>query len=213
MYLISIKSVEPGDIALRPQLKKIIGFSLRYLPAFKVLGGTFFIHSLVTLFSFAVTPSCLSSATDVSRLGYSVYSFAVTPSCLSSATGKFVPPECNMAAACQGQVLAERTSSRMKRKAKCIPGLSTWDALAPFRNVDLSSMRLLTDEVLSGMSAQTFSRSLDAITLKGLFGSNARLIVEDPAPGVPRVAMPRCLRLNIGDLYDRMGRLEIRQGS
>ncbi|GKA56848.1 hypothetical protein Tco_0755920 [Tanacetum coccineum] len=72
---------------------------------------------------------------------------------------------------------------------------------------------LLTDEVLSGLSAQNFSRSLDAITLKEMIGSNARLIVEDPAPGVLRVAMPRCLRPNIGDLYDRMGRLEIRQGS
>ncbi|GKF12692.1 hypothetical protein Tco_0050618, partial [Tanacetum coccineum] len=51
--------------------------------------------------------------------------------------------------------------------------------------------------------------SLDATTLSELIGSNGRLIAENPAPGIPRVAMPS---LTIKDLYDLMGHMEIRQG-
>ncbi|GJU72611.1 hypothetical protein Tco_1264016 [Tanacetum coccineum] len=71
---------------------------------------------------------------------------------------------------------------------------------------------VLTDEVLNGLSAPTYYRSLDAITLKELIYSNGRLIPEDPSPSVPRFAMSRAPRPTINDLYDRMGRLEIRQG-
>ncbi|GJY19848.1 hypothetical protein Tco_0392414 [Tanacetum coccineum] len=73
-------------------------------------------------------------------------------------------------------------------------------------------MRLLTDEVLNGLSALTFCRALDATTLRELVDSNGRLIAEDPAPGVPRVAMPKPSRTSMQDLYDRMGNMEIRQG-
>ncbi|GKD71824.1 hypothetical protein Tco_1325914 [Tanacetum coccineum] len=45
-----------------------------------------------------------------------------------------------------------------------------------------------------------------------LIDSNGRLIAEEPALGDPRVAVPRPLRHSIFDLYNRMGRMEIRQG-
>ncbi|GKB48345.1 hypothetical protein Tco_0899098, partial [Tanacetum coccineum] len=70
-------------------------------------------------------------------------------------------------------------------------------------------MNLLTNKVLDGLSAPTYCRALDATTLRELIGSNGSLIVEDPVPGVPRVAMHRPPRLSIGDLYDRMGRMDI----
>ncbi|GKB80918.1 hypothetical protein Tco_0947813, partial [Tanacetum coccineum] len=73
-------------------------------------------------------------------------------------------------------------------------------------------MNLLTDKVLDGLSAPTYCRALDATTLRELIGSNGSLIVEDPVPGVPRVAMHRPPRPSISDLYDRMGRMDIRQG-
>ncbi|GJT83795.1 hypothetical protein Tco_1058137 [Tanacetum coccineum] len=42
---------------------------------------------------------------------------------------------------------------------------------------------LLTDEVLNGLSAPVYCRSLDTTTLRELIDSNGRLIVEVPAPG------------------------------
>ncbi|GJT18708.1 hypothetical protein Tco_0877414 [Tanacetum coccineum] len=74
-------------------------------------------------------------------------------------------------------------------------------------------MGLLTDEVLNSLSAPTYCRELDATTLKDLIGPDGRLIVEDPAPGVPRVAMPRVPCPSMQDLYDRMGNMKIRQGT
>ncbi|GKD84691.1 hypothetical protein Tco_1355845, partial [Tanacetum coccineum] len=71
---------------------------------------------------------------------------------------------------------------------------------------------LLTDEVLNGLSALVYCRSLDATTLRELIGSNGRLIAEDPAPGVSRFVMPRPLRPIMQDLYERMGSMEIRHG-
>ncbi|GJU18346.1 hypothetical protein Tco_1146312 [Tanacetum coccineum] len=49
--------------------------------------------------------------------------------------------------------------------------------------------------------------------LRELIGPDGRLIVEDPALGVPRVAIPRCLRPSMQDLYDRMGNMVIHQGT
>ncbi|GJV97791.1 hypothetical protein Tco_1549368 [Tanacetum coccineum] len=73
-------------------------------------------------------------------------------------------------------------------------------------------IRLLTDEVLDGLSAPIYCRSLDAATLRELIGPNRRLITKDLTPGVPRFAMPRPPRPKLKDLYDRMGRMEIQQG-
>ncbi|GKA71533.1 hypothetical protein Tco_0777672 [Tanacetum coccineum] len=72
-------------------------------------------------------------------------------------------------------------------------------------------MELLTDEVLNTLTALTYCRALDATTLRELISSNGRLIIEDPALGVPRVAMPRGTHPSMHDLYDRMGNMEIRQ--
>nr|GEY80587.1 hypothetical protein [Tanacetum cinerariifolium] len=71
---------------------------------------------------------------------------------------------------------------------------------------------VLTEEILNALSALTYCRPLDATTLREMIGSNKRLIAEDPAPGVPRVAMPILSCLTINDLYDRVGRMKIRQG-
>ncbi|GJZ86115.1 hypothetical protein Tco_0657725 [Tanacetum coccineum] len=73
-------------------------------------------------------------------------------------------------------------------------------------------MSLLTDEVMNSLSAPTYCRALDATTLRELIRSNGRLIVEDPAPGVPRVAMTKGPRPSMKDLYDQMGNMEICQG-
>ncbi|GKF58807.1 hypothetical protein Tco_0172344, partial [Tanacetum coccineum] len=55
--------------------------------------------------------------------------------------------------------------------------------------------------------------ALDATTLRELIGPDGRLIAEDPTPGVPRVATPRGLCPSMQDLYDRIGNMEIRQGT
>ncbi|GJU22161.1 zinc knuckle CX2CX4HX4C containing protein [Tanacetum coccineum] len=71
---------------------------------------------------------------------------------------------------------------------------------------------LLVDEVLDGLSVLIYCRPLDATTLSELIDSNKRLIAEDLALGVLRVAMTRPLRPTMQDLYDIMGNMEIRQG-
>ncbi|GJX28814.1 hypothetical protein Tco_0236893 [Tanacetum coccineum] len=71
--------------------------------------------------------------------------------------------------------------------------------------------RVLTDEVLRSLSAPTYYRDLDTTTLRDLIDFEDRLIPKDPQPGVPRVGFPRPLRVSMQDLYDRMGRMEIRQ--
>ncbi|GJW59158.1 hypothetical protein Tco_0166062 [Tanacetum coccineum] len=72
-------------------------------------------------------------------------------------------------------------------------------------------MRVLIGEVLNSLSAPTYYRALDTTTLRELIDSEGRLIPEVPAPGVPRVAVPRGPRPSMQDLYDRMGSMEIRQ--
>nr|GEY08895.1 retrotransposon Orf1 [Tanacetum cinerariifolium] len=74
----------------------------------------------------------------------------------------------------------------------------------------LKKIGLLTDEVLNSLSALTYCRALDATTIRELIAYNGRLIVEGPAPGVPRVAMPRGPLLSVQDLYDHMGNMKVR---
>ncbi|GKA37677.1 hypothetical protein Tco_0724242 [Tanacetum coccineum] len=69
---------------------------------------------------------------------------------------------------------------------------------------------VLTEDVVRSLSALIFCRDLDTTTLRDLIDSDGKLIPEDPQPGVPRVGIPRPLRASIQDLYDRMGRMEIR---
>ncbi|GKE57349.1 hypothetical protein Tco_1496534 [Tanacetum coccineum] len=83
---------------------------------------------------------------------------------------------------------------------------------AKHQNGMAKKMGLLTDEILDGLSAPIYHRSLDATTLRELIGPNGRLIVEDPTPGVPIFAMPRTPHPTLQDLSYRMGYMEIQLG-
>nr|GEU65999.1 hypothetical protein [Tanacetum cinerariifolium] len=67
------------------------------------------------------------------------------------------------------------------------------------------------EDVLRSLSAPVYCRDLDTTTLRELIEFESRLIPEDPQPGVPRVGIPRPPRASTQDLYNRMGRIEIRQ--
>ncbi|GKD29775.1 hypothetical protein Tco_1240553, partial [Tanacetum coccineum] len=71
--------------------------------------------------------------------------------------------------------------------------------------------RVLTEDVVRSLSALVYCRDLDTITLRDLINFEGKLIPEDPQSGVPRVGIPRPQRASMQDLYDRMGRMEIRQ--
>ncbi|GJS87550.1 retrotransposon ORF1 [Tanacetum coccineum] len=71
--------------------------------------------------------------------------------------------------------------------------------------------KVLTEDVVRSLSAPIYCRDLDTTTLRDLIDSDGKLIPEDPQPGVPRVGIPRPPRASMQDLYDRMGRMEIRQ--
>ncbi|GKB42790.1 hypothetical protein Tco_0887732 [Tanacetum coccineum] len=71
--------------------------------------------------------------------------------------------------------------------------------------------RVLTEDVVRSLSALIYCRDLDTITLSDLIDFEGKLIPEDPQSGVPRVGIPRPPRASMQDLYDRMGRMEIRQ--
>ncbi|GJX64823.1 hypothetical protein Tco_0299166, partial [Tanacetum coccineum] len=70
--------------------------------------------------------------------------------------------------------------------------------------------RVLTDSVIKSLSAPIYYRNLDTTTLRELIDFESMLIPEDLQPGVPRVGIPRPPRASMQDLYDRMGRMEIR---
>ncbi|GJX13303.1 hypothetical protein Tco_0205061 [Tanacetum coccineum] len=71
--------------------------------------------------------------------------------------------------------------------------------------------KVLIEEVVRSLSAPIYCRDLDTTTLRYLIDSDGKLIPEDPQPGVPRVGIPRPPRASMQDLYDKMGRMEIRQ--
>ncbi|GJX13534.1 retrotransposon ORF1 [Tanacetum coccineum] len=71
--------------------------------------------------------------------------------------------------------------------------------------------RVLTEDVVGSLSALVYYRDLDSTTLRDLIDSDGKLILEDPQPGMPRVGIPRPPRASMQDLYDRIGRMEIRQ--
>ncbi|GKC37590.1 hypothetical protein Tco_1049974, partial [Tanacetum coccineum] len=70
--------------------------------------------------------------------------------------------------------------------------------------------RVLTRAVVRSLSAPIYCRDLDT-TLRDLIDYDGKLITEDPQPSVPRVGIPRPPRASMQDLYDRIGRMEIRQ--
>nr|GEV06631.1 ribonuclease H-like domain-containing protein [Tanacetum cinerariifolium] len=71
---------------------------------------------------------------------------------------------------------------------------------------------ILSDEVLNGLSAPTYCRTLDANILRELISSNERLIPEEITPSIRRVATPRAPRPTTSDLYDKISQLETRLG-
>nr|GEZ11228.1 hypothetical protein [Tanacetum cinerariifolium] len=71
--------------------------------------------------------------------------------------------------------------------------------------------RVLTEDVVRSLSAPIYCRDLDTTTFRDLVDFNGGLILEDPQPRVPRVGIPRPPRASMQDLYDMMGRMEIRQ--
>ncbi|GKD43423.1 hypothetical protein Tco_1268068 [Tanacetum coccineum] len=71
---------------------------------------------------------------------------------------------------------------------------------------------ILSDEVLNGLSALTYCRTLDANILRELIGSNGRLIPEEIAPSILRVVTPRAPQPTTSDLYDKISQLETRIG-
>ncbi|GKC45214.1 hypothetical protein Tco_1062936 [Tanacetum coccineum] len=68
--------------------------------------------------------------------------------------------------------------------------------------------KVLTDEVIRSLSTPIYCRDLDTTPLIDYEG---KLIPEDPQWGVPRVGIPRPPKASMQDLYNRMGRMEIRQ--
>ncbi|GKC02378.1 hypothetical protein Tco_0993988, partial [Tanacetum coccineum] len=71
--------------------------------------------------------------------------------------------------------------------------------------------RVLTEDVVRSLSTLIYCRDLDTTTLRDLIDSDGKLVPEDPQSGVSRVGIPRPPRASMQDLYDRMGRMEIRQ--
>ncbi|GJT19650.1 hypothetical protein Tco_0878356 [Tanacetum coccineum] len=69
----------------------------------------------------------------------------------------------------------------------------------------------VAEDVIRSLSAPIYCRNLDTTTLRDFIDSKGRLIPEDPQLGVPGVGIPRPPRASMQDLYDRMGRMEIRQ--
>ncbi|GKD51943.1 hypothetical protein Tco_1280919, partial [Tanacetum coccineum] len=56
-----------------------------------------------------------------------------------------------------------------------------------------------SDEVLNGLSAPTYYRTLDANILRELICFNGRLISKEIAPSIPRVVRPRAPRPTTSD--------------
>ncbi|GKB12947.1 hypothetical protein Tco_0846870 [Tanacetum coccineum] len=71
--------------------------------------------------------------------------------------------------------------------------------------------RVLTDEVKRSLSVLIYCRELDTTTLRELIDPEGSLIPEVPHVGASRVGIPIPPRVSMNDLYDRMGRMEIRQ--
>nr|GEW50567.1 hypothetical protein [Tanacetum cinerariifolium] len=80
-------------------------------------------------------------------------------------------------------------------------------------NVAWLIARVLIEDVVRSLSALIYCRYLDTTTLRDLIDSESKLILKDPQPGVPRVSIPRPARASMQVLYNRMGRMEIRQES
>ncbi|GKF62703.1 hypothetical protein Tco_0182757 [Tanacetum coccineum] len=63
-----------------------------------------------------------------------------------------------------------------------------------------NKLRILSNEVLYGLRALIFYRSLDATTLREVIGHDGRLTTEYPALCVPRFSIPRPPHPTLNDL-------------
>nr|GEY95796.1 hypothetical protein [Tanacetum cinerariifolium] len=87
-----------------------------------------------------------------------------------------------------------------------------WLSISQEENLSLSGSHASTIKYLVlRVIHKMITHDLDRTTLRELIVSKSRLILEDPQPGVPRVGIPRPPRASMHDLYDRMGRMEIRK--
>ncbi|GKE86790.1 hypothetical protein Tco_1560532 [Tanacetum coccineum] len=112
--------------------------------------------------------------------------------------------------------LCQRTTRYDKIQKNDLWLLSMFDArhqngYANFISKIARKSRVLTDDVIRSLSAPIYCRDLDTTPLRDLIDFEGRLIPEDPQPGVQRVGILRPPRASMQDLYDRMGRMEIRQ--
>ncbi|GJW60084.1 hypothetical protein Tco_0109419 [Tanacetum coccineum] len=106
-----------------------------------------------------------------------------------------------------------RSSAKTIRKPVLRDGYAnvTWLIGNVFVTRIVIRLGMLTRWELNGLSAQTYCRTLDANILRKLIGSNRRLIPEEIAPSIPRVATPRAHALKF-DLYDKISQLETQIG-
>nr|GFA12975.1 hypothetical protein [Tanacetum cinerariifolium] len=88
-----------------------------------------------------------------------------------------------------------------EKKASWNPKRESMICCGQFATKIAKVLGILTDAVLDGLSAPTYYRALDVITLRELTGRNGRLIAEDLMLGVPRVAIQKDPRPTITDLY------------
>ncbi|GJR51169.1 hypothetical protein Tco_1401690 [Tanacetum coccineum] len=109
--------------------------------------------------------------------------------------------------------LCQRTTGYDKIKKNDLWLLSMFDSKHQngYANVAWLIARVLTEDVVRSLSASIYCRDLDTTPLRDLIDSEGKLIPEDPQPGVPRVGIPIPPRASMQDLYDMMGRMEIRQ--
>nr|GEX94662.1 hypothetical protein [Tanacetum cinerariifolium] len=89
--------------------------------------------------------------------------------------------------------------------------ISLEDNLSLSRSHTSITRRPILRDVVRSLSAPIYCKDLYTTTLRDLIDSDGKLIPEDPQPGVPRVGIPRPPRASMQDLYDEMGRMEIRQ--
>nr|GEZ28099.1 hypothetical protein [Tanacetum cinerariifolium] len=75
-----------------------------------------------------------------------------------------------------------------------------------------AKLGVLSDEVVNGLSAPTYCRTLDADILRELIGSNGRLIPKEITHSISRVTTPMAPRPATSYLYDNISQLETRIG-
>ncbi|GKD67508.1 hypothetical protein Tco_1309616 [Tanacetum coccineum] len=111
--------------------------------------------------------------------------------------------------------LCQRTTGYDKMQKNDLWLLSMFDARHQNRYANVAWLarkcKVLTEDVVRSLSAPIYCRDLDTTTFRDFIDSDSKLIPKYPQSGVPRVGIPRPSRASMQNLYDRMGRMEIRQ--